>query len=336
MKVTLKDIALEANVSITTVSHVINNKPGRVSDAMREKIMSIAKEKKYVPNYTAKQLVTRKSNAIGIIVPDLENYFFASMVSRFQSAMRDQGYFVLVVTSDDDVENDINGIELLVSRGVELLLVAVSNNAHNHVDTYLSEFKSLSIPTIMLDRIIDQYEGPKIRFNDLDGMTALTNYVVSQNHTNIAFVTGDQNKFRTASRAQGFLQSMTSHNLVVHESDIYDGNYSYESGYELFDKIYDQMKYTAIIAANDMMAYGLMKRAFEKGLNIPEDISITGYDNVKFSEMLNPTLTTVHQNMDLMISESLRLIKILLKDKSYNENVILDTQLIHRNSVKRI
>ncbi|NLC42506.1 MAG: LacI family transcriptional regulator [Erysipelothrix sp.] len=336
MKITMKDIAKQANVSIATVSLVLNHKPGRVSDEMREKILRLAKEMNYVPNQMAKQLVTQKSNAIGIIVPDLENYFFASLVSRLQNEMRKRNIFVLIVTSGDEIEEDIKGIDLLISRGVDLLILTVSNHAHNNTQRYLQKLQHLPVPAIMVDRIIEEYQGPKIQFNDFDGMIKLTNYVISQNHKKIAFINGDRKMARTAGRTQGFLSAMKDANLNVSQDDIYDGNYSYESGYDFFDEIYDQNRYTSIIAANDMMAYGLMKRAFERELHIPEDISICGYDNVKFSEMLNPTLTTVNQNLDDLIKEILILIEKLLKDRHYTESIVLDTELMVRNSVKKI
>lgn len=335
MKITMKDIAEEAKVSIATVSHVLNDKPGRVSDAMRKKIIAIANEKKYVPNYTAKQLATNRSNAIGIIVPDLENYFFASLVSRLQSEMRKRGYFLLVVTSDDETKNDLEGMKLLVSRGIDLLVLAVSNEAHHSSKEYLAAIKDMPVPVIMIDRIIDEYAGPKIRFNDFSGMNKLTDYVILNHHKKIAFLNGDMNMARTAGRIKGFLSSMDDHGLHVDQKDIYDGDYSFDSGYDLFDEIYDQGIYTTIIAANDMMAYGLMKRALERGLSLPDDLSITGYDDVQFSEMLNPTLTTVNQDMSKLVHETLRITDILLKDKSYAENIVIDTQLIIRNSVRQ-
>ncbi|MBO1265108.1 LacI family DNA-binding transcriptional regulator [Proteiniclasticum sp. SCR006] len=336
MKITMKDIAEEAKVSIATVSHVLNNKPGRVSDAMREKIKKIAREKKYVTNHTARQLATNKSNTIGIIVPDLENYFFASMVSRLQAKMRERGYFVLVVTSNDEIRNDLEGIRLLVSRGIDLLAISVSNAAQNHPEEYLSMLEDLSVPAIMIDRIIKEFKGSKIRFDDFSGMNKLTEYVIDNHHRKIAFLNGDMNMARTAGRIQGFLASMEAHGCAVDQKDIYDGDYSFESGYALFDAIYDQHTYTAIIAANDMMAYGLMNRAIERGLTLPDDISISGYDNVIFSEMLNPSLTTVNQDMNSLMDEVLRVIDLSLKDPHYSENIIIDTQLIKRNSVGSI
>lgn len=336
MKTTLKDIAREAKVSITTVSLVLNHKPGRVSDEMREQILKIAQDLNYVPNHTAKQLVTKKSNAIGIVVPDLENYFFASLVSRLQSEMRSRNNFVLIATSGDEIEEDLKGIDLLVSRGIDLLIVAISNHAHNEAERYVEKLGKLPIPVIMVDRIIEEYLGPKIQYNDFDGMMKLTNYVLSQNHQKIAFINGDRNMARTAGRTQGFLSAMKAAKLTVSPGDIFEGNYAYEDGYAFFDQIYDQHKYTSIIAANDMMAYGLMKRAFERHLEIPKDISICGYDNVIFSEMLNPTLTTVNQNMNGLIQEILRLIEILQENHLYTENVVLDTELIVRKSVKKL
>ena len=336
MKITMKDIAEEAKVSIATVSHVLNNKPGRVSDAMREKIKKIAKEKKYVTNHTARQLATNKSNTIGILVPDLENYFFASMVSRLQTKMRERGYFVLVVTSDDEVRNDLEGIRLLVSRGIDLLAISVSNAAQNHKEDYLSMLEDLSVPTVMIDRIIKEFKGSKIRFDDFSGMNKLTEYVIDNHHRRIAFLNGDMNMARTAGRVQGFLAAMEEHGCAVDQKDLYDGDYSFQSGYDLFDAIYDQHIYTAIIAANDMMAYGLMNRAIERGLTLPEDISISGYDNVIFSEMLNPSLTTVNQDMNSLMDEVLRVMDLSLKDPHYSENIVIDTQLVIRNSVDTI
>lgn len=336
MKITMKDIAEEAKVSIATVSHVLNNKPGRVSDAMREKIKKIAREKKYVANHTARQLATNKSNTIGIVVPDLENYFFASMVSRLQAKMRERGYFVLVVTSNDEISNDLEGIRLLVSRGIDLLAISVSNAAQNHPEEYLSMLEDLSVPTIMIDRIIKEFKGSKIRFDDFSGMNKLTEYVIDNHHRKIAFLNGDMNMARTAGRIQGFLASMEAHGCAVDQKDIYDGDYSFESGYALFDAIYDQHIYTAIIAANDMMAYGLMNRAIERGLTLPDDISISGYDNVIFSEMLNPSLTTVNQDMNSLMDEVLRVMDLSLKDPHYSENIVIDTQLVIRNSVGTI
>ncbi|CAM3633302.1 LacI family DNA-binding transcriptional regulator [Erysipelothrix urinaevulpis] len=335
MKVTMKDIAKEADVSITTVSLVLNHKPGRVSNEKRQEILDIAKAMNYVPNLSAKQLVTQKSNSIGIVVPDLENYFFATLVTNIQNSMRDKDIFVMIAATGDKVDQDLKGIELLVSRGVDLIVLAVSNEAANQPDRYLQKFSETNTPIIMVDRIIDEYDGTKIQYNDAIGMYKLTNHVLSKQHTKIAYIKGDRYMLRNAGRTEGFVRAMQDQGINVSNDQIYEGNFSYESGYELFDTIYNQHHYTAIIAANDMMAYGLLKRANERNIKIPDDISITGYDNVIFSEMLTPSLTTVNQNMVELNDELIRLIMIQLDNPHHTETIILNPELVIRNSVKK-
>ena len=333
--VTLKDVAKKANVSVATVSNVLNNKKGRVSEETRAQIIKLANEMGYVTNLSARQLVTQKSNTIGIVVPSLSNYFFSSVVTRIQSALHEKNYILLMTISNDSVENDLKGIQYLISRGVEAIVMAASNHARKEEARYIEAFDKVGGPIIMVDRVLGNFEGPKIRFDDQNGMYDLTSYVINQGHRKIAFVDGDYSTVRIHGRLHGFKKAMEAHNVEVDESLIFPGDYSFETGYKIAPDVLNS-KPSAVMLANDMMAYGFIKYLIETNQSHEFPVSITGYDDVVFSQMTHPTLTTVSQNIDAMVNEVLKMLERVLEGDVPNEDVIIPTQVIIRESVKKI
>lgn len=337
VKVRLIDIAQLADVSVATVSLVLNNKPNRISKNKRAEIEKIAKELNYIPNLSARQLVNRQSNTIGLIVPDLENMFFSSYVKKFQKMCLKQDYFVLVADSNDNYRNDLDLIDLMISKGVDAIVVAPSIDAAANDKEYISHLKRLRIPYVVIDRVFNDSAINSVSFDNELGMYLATKLVIKNNHKKIAFINGDDINTDRKIRYNGFKKAVLEENLDINEADVFNGSYTFESGYKTFgDIIKKSSDYSAVVAANDLIAYGVMKKANELGIRIPEDISIVGYDNLIFSSMLNVPLTTVDQNINMFVKETGNLIKKIIKDKSYIETIVLQPKLLVRTSVKKL
>ena len=299
--------------------------------------MEIAKELNYVPNHSARQLVNKQSNTIGLIVPDLENMFFSSFVKKFQEIFLKEDYFVLVANSNDNYKNDLKLINMLISKGVDALVIAPSIDASMNEDEYLKHLDGVFLPYIVIDRVFDNLKGNSVMFDNELGMYMATKSVINHNHKNIAFINGDTIRTGGKTRFEGFKRAMDEAGLALPKQGVFKGSYTFESGYNLAKEIIeDPNNYTAVVASNDLNAYGFMKKANELGLRIPEDISIVGYDNLIFSSMLNVPLTSVHQNIDEFVKETTKLLGKVMKNDKSSGKVVLKPKLVERKSVKNL
>lgn len=333
MAVTLKDIAKKANVSVATVSMVLNDKPGsRISERKRKEIKEIAEKLNYVPNQSARTLVMNKSMTIGMIIPDLENAFFSSLAKQVEDLFRKQGYAVVIVNSNDSFDTDIELIELLASRSMDGILYAPGNESFKDAEKITELFKRYRIPVVFVDRVFGS-EFSSVSFDNYSGSYIATEYALSLGHHKIAYISSGRESINGMNRFRGYCKALIDYGIDVKKELIYEGSFHHESGYLAVD---DLLKYepSTLITSNDMVAYGAMKRLKELGLDIPNDMSIIGYDNLMFSDILDVPLTSVEQDVVLLAYETVDLLMKVMEDIDYIENIVLTPKLIKKESVK--
>ncbi|WP_291633191.1 LacI family DNA-binding transcriptional regulator [Clostridium sp.] len=336
MEVTIKDIAKIANVSHTTVSRALNDSPF-INVETKAKIMAIATELNYVPNYSAKSLVLNRSYNIGLIFTTISEVtassFFHETVSGVNSGIKE--CYNLVVRGIDDYKN----FTFINKRSFDGIILMSQSNSDNPFIYYLLEKK---IPLVVLNRDIDVNSIINILSSDKKGAYEAVTYLIRNGHKDIAIIEGAKGFNSTIERKNGFLNALIENNLKISSEYMVSGDYTIESGYSAMKKLLRQRTIpTAVFCSNDEMAVGAMKATFEAGLNVPSDISIMGFDGSKLGAFLTPALTTVRRPIiEVSKKGAEKLLHIienngttLRNDGTEGEKIYIDTELIERDSV---
>lgn len=335
MKPTLKDIAALAGVSTAAVSIILNKDNNRFSDETKIKVKSIAKELNYTPNIAAKNLVSRKSNTIGLIIPDIGNPFFSTLAKIIENSLRSLDYTLIIVNANEDYKNDIDLIRFLESRNVDGLLIALSANSYGKEAEVRSVLESIKVPYVLMDRVVDGFDCNQVIFNDKKGSYLATKHAIDMGHTKIGMITTSKNALSGYYRHCGYEKALIEHSIDIDNNIIAYGTYDFESGYELSEELINNGS-TVIIAANDLIAFGAIKRARELNKTIPEDISIIGYDNLEIGSILEVELTSVYQNIDNLAEESLKILFDVMNNSKDIKKIVLEPKLIVGTSVCKI
>lgn len=330
---TIRDIAERCGVSPTTVSLILNNRENTISEKTKEKVIRVAKEYDYVPNGIARSLATRKSHTIGVIIPDISNNFFSESVKSIQIELDRYGYTMLLCNSEEKYVNDIKYIKLLANRQVDgfILTMSAESLTNGNWKNIKDLIASLKIPTVLYDRYYPG-EEPKVFVDNAKGAYELTNYLLEKGHRKIGLITGPVNLISSRGRMEGVVAALNEAGIPINEEYIYHANYDVESGRKGAQALLG--KVTAIFAFNDMQAYGVLETARERGISVPEQLSVAGFDDIFYSNVLNSPLTTVSQPIEEMSKELCRLlIKTINQEALELRESSIPGKLVIRDSV---
>ncbi|MGX8833045.1 LacI family DNA-binding transcriptional regulator [Amedibacillus sp. YH-ame6] len=334
MKVTIKDIAKEVNVSVSTVSLVLNEKPCRVSKDTRTAILNVAKKYNYQVNQAARSLVTKRSNIIGIIIPDIENLFFSSLCKKLEECCLAKGYMLIIVNSNDKEEEDLRLLNMLVSRGVDGIFITPSNEALVRGERLPQALENLTTPYVVVDRPFENMDACSVSFDNKEGAQLAIAYLIEKGHTKIGCIGSRVSANHNGStRVQGYLEAMKHAGLEVYDRYIFEGNYRHQDGYEAGVKIMES-DLTAVFICNDMMTLGFIQCLSDYQKTYPKDYSIISYDNMINPYIVGDKITAVSQNVMNLAQTSCELMFDLIKHKEVNKkNYKLKPELIEGKSV---
>lgn len=330
-KITIKDIARMAEVSPTTVSLVLNKKPSRISKEKKELIYKLAKQYGYTPNLNARGLVSNKTNMIGLIIPDIENPFFASLAKVIEEEVDKRGQSLILLNTNDSYEKDISGLRLLNMRGVDAFLIVFSNEAYNHEKELKELLEGLNKPFVLLDRTFDTIKCNQVIFDNHKGQMLATEFLVDKGFKNIGYIAAPEHSLNGEKRLMGYLDVMKRNNFPTNLF-VY-GNYRFDSGYELVEELVKK-DIDSLVIANDVMAYGALKKLNELGIIVPDDISVIGYDDLIYSSMILTSLSTVRQDQSHLGRIGVELLYKNIRENTHIEKIILEPELIIRKSIK--
>lgn len=330
-KITIKDIARMAEVSPTTVSLVLNKKPSRISEEKKELIYKLAKQYGYTPNLNARGLVSNKTNMIGLIIPDIENPFFASLAKVIEEEVDKRGQSLILLNTNDSYEKDISGLRLLNMRGVDAFLIVFSNEAYNHEKELKELLAELNKPFVLLDRTFDTIKCNQVIFDNHKGQMLATEFLVDKGFKNIGYIAAPEHSLNGEKRLMGYLDVMKRNNFPTNLF-VY-GNYRFDSGYELVEELVKK-DIDSLVIANDVMAYGALKKLNELGIIVPDDISVIGYDDLIYSSMILTSLSTVRQDQSHLGRIGVELLYKNIRENTHIEKIILEPELIIRKSIK--
>lgn len=338
-KITIQDVAKEAGVSITTVSRVMNNNYP-VKESTRKKVEKAIEDLKFSPNLLARGLINKTTFTIGVIVPSIANLFFPTVVKGIESYMKIQGYTLLLSDTEGNPSEEKKIVQTLMDRRVDGIIV-IDPRKDNLNNGYFEEIAK-EVPLM----IINGYsKGIRCQFvlNDQEmGTIQAMNHLIEMGHKNIAFLRG-YNSYSYDLKEDIYNEYVSKHNLVDSPSNrlvIKDGN-SIQSTELSMEIVMERLKQpnppTALFACNDSMAVGALNAVKKLGLSIPDDLSIIGYDNTIISQLTEPKLSSVDQNMYKLGEVAAKRLHSIIKNNSEEfTKTVIETNLVKRDSVKNL
>ena len=337
VRATIRDIAEKAGVSITTVSLVLNGKELRIASATKKRIIEIANELNYRPNKLAVGLITKKTNTLGFIVPDISNSFFGELAKGAENEASNCNYNIILSNTNDNPEKDLEYMDILLDRGVDgIIMVPSSVCAGEILKKCYQLMEQCQKPLILVDRIKmgDKYTSISVD-HEMGGYLA-TKHLIENGHEKIACITGPLGMLNSRLRFLGYKKALETYKIPFCPRYVEEGNYHVEDGEVLAEKLFKH-GVTAIFAFNDLMAYGVYKAARKLGYKVPNDISVVGFDDLFYSGIMEVPLTTIRQPSYEMGEASVRKIVELLSDtNATNESIFYKPELVVRSSVKKL
>ena len=326
---TIKQVASQAGVSSTTVSHVING-TRYVSETVKEQVHKAMRELDYHPNALAQSLRSGQTHTLGMILPDSSNPFFAEVGHRIEIAAFEAGYSVILCNTENDFEKESLYIDVLMNKQVDGMIFVSTGERSNSLKSLLE----MNIPTVVMDRDFPELELDVVLADSFQGGFLATQHLISLGHKRIGCIAGPSSINSSSRRLTGYKQALQSVNLMIEPSLILNGDFHPESGLELGRAMLSRTDApTAIFACNDLMAIGVLRAATELGLRVPKDLSLVGYDDIELASYTNPALTTIKQPKLEMGSTTLRFLLRRIKEKqSAPQHALLPVSMVIRGS----
>ncbi|NMD38439.1 MAG: LacI family transcriptional regulator [Christensenellaceae bacterium] len=337
-KASIKDVAKLAGVSATTVSYVLNNKPSQtISKKTKDKVFKAAKTLNYIPNLNARSLASKKTNLIGVVIPQTEpgkefmfsNPFYGELLSSIEYTARLNGFHILISGTAEN-QSYINIAKNRVMDGI--IFVGLFPGEE------LETLKGYNVPKVLVDSYVNDDAFHTIGIDDELGGQLATEYLIKNGHKDIAFVSGALiDNGVNSMRYSGYCKAMENAGLKIKKEAVYTGSVDFDYGISVAQEMCKKgCKETAAFITADVLAIGLIKGFYQMGKSVPEDISVVGFDNVYLSQMSYPSLTTIRQDISQKGREAVALIIESLKNKDFeNKNITLPISLVTRDSVIR-
>lgn len=295
MRATIKDVARESGVSVSAVSMALSDKPSRISKETRQKVKEVAERLHYQPNRAALSLVNRESRMIGIVMNDVRNTHIAAEFMAINRELSGKGYSLLShILEERTRDSSLKLIRQIAAENVAALIWAKPLEVDNQEDlmSLRKNVEGLGIPVITMDDYGLECPGVDVCFDYRQGGFMATEHLLELGHRRIGCLAGDKTFYVTQERIEGYRQALESYGVAYDEKLVCYGDYTMGSGYEAFSYLMGQ-RVSAIFSSNDEMAFGIYRAARNYGIRIPRDISLVGFDNVPFADIMETPLTTV-------------------------------------------
>lgn len=331
-QMTIKDVAKMAGVSIATVSRILNGKDN-VSPALAKKVYSAIEQLQYRPNAVAKALKRSESHSIGLIIPDIENPYFPALVRGAEDAANMFNYAVFLCNTDGQQEREEKYINFLLEKRVDGILYTSSVESGKSIDL----LETLSIPVVLLDRQVDVKLDKVVTDNWL-GAFWIVEHLIREGRKAIAFISGPCKVSTSEERLAGYKDALARYDIPFDPCRTLEGNFTFESGWQAAARLIDcGVGFDAIFAANDMMAFGAIELLEKKGVIVPEDVAVAGYDDIRMAAWYKPALTTVRQPVYVMGQQAVRLLIERKEDRHapYKERRLRPELIVRASSVRQ-
>lgn len=337
LSATIKDIADSCGVSKTTVSRFLNNS-GYVSKDVATKIEHKIKELNYSPSETARSLSTKSSNVIGVVIPEVSNPFFAEIFKGISQVADKNNLNIFYCDTDNDYTKEHKTLKMLKSYNVSGIIIAPASNCsviESYDNSFIETINSLNTPVILLDRDIESVNWDGVFSDNYKGAYECTKLLLENGHKTIATITGDLNFSIGRERHKGFLEAIKDSDLDVDENNIYKGDFTTETAYNLSKEILlNENRPTGIFSTNNLTTIGILKALSESNLSVPKDMSIVCFDDIDLLSALNIRLSVASRDAIGMGKKAMRLLidKIGKQENSKVNRVIIKPKIIKRGS----
>lgn len=338
-KATLKQIAKELNVSVSTVSKALNDSP-EISLQTKTRIKEYAKLKNYKPNIIGLNLKNRKTKTIGVIIPDILNSFFAKVFSGIEKIADQRGYNVIMCISNESLDKERNTMEMLSNGTIDGFILSISEEAQKNEE--FNHFKDIineGTPIVMFDRTSDEVICDKVIVDDFDSALNATQHLINIGCKNIALFSSSDNLSIGKLRAEGYLQALRNNNIEINPNLIIRTD-SEDDVKEQIERVFDNNKIDGIFALDENDSVAALRVGLTKGYKIPEELSIIGFaDGILASRRLSPSLSTISQYGVEIGEAAVNLLINRLESKEENlpyETVVIKTQLRERESTRKL
>ncbi|WP_219835078.1 LacI family DNA-binding transcriptional regulator [Paenibacillus sp. R14(2021)] len=333
MPADIRQVAELAGVSIATVSHVINN-TRYVTDGTKKKVQEAMEALQYKPNSVARSLRSHKSNTIGLIFPvlpsDTSNFFFANVAHGVQTKMKQHGYQLLLSTnSTESVEDEKEQIELFNSKLIDGLILAPASEELSH----LKEIVSNEYPVVFIDRRARGYEADCILSDNYMGSYEAVKLLIEKGHRKIGLITGNRGVSTNNDRVRAYKQALVDYGISYMPGRIIEGRSSFEDGYACGLRMLEQPDITALFVTNNILTMGVMGALQERGIRIPEQMAVIGFDDYDWTRITTPPLTVIRQpSYELGEKAAEIMLERIAKVDKPPQEYSLPTELIVRDS----
>lgn len=322
------DVAKMAEVSTATVSRVLSNNMN-VSSKTRDKVLKAINQLEYKPNRLASNLRKMSSNTVMAVVPDITNPFFSSILQGFKDVALEYGYHILLGDTGNSLEQERDYINLVKERVVDGLILATARLSKEEILAASQE-----IPVVLACEYIDGFDIPTVAIDNVSAAREAVEYLIRLGHRRIGMITGPLEVILSRDRVKGYYQALNLNEIPIEGVLIQEGDFSVTSGYETMLKLLAlKDPPTAVFTTNDEMAVGVMKAIKQRGLQVPKDISVIGFDDIPLCRLVEPELTTVSQPRYDMGYQAMQMLLAIIKKEALTRNqIVLPHRLIIRNT----
>jgi len=330
MMATIKDVATKSNVSISTVSYVLNGKR-KISQDTRNRVLNAVKELDYQPNLAASGLRTKRSRTIGILLPDISNAFFADLVYGIETKANRYGYYTIICNTGNENFNEKRYLEALIARNIDGLIYITVGNTIRPMNS-----KTNNIPVVAVDRMIGG-QCSFVSLNNEKGGYLATNHLIEKGRKKIAIFSGPLKINTCLDRLVGYKNALRDNGIPYNENYLVETSLSQTGGYQAAKELLERkVAFDSVFAANDLMAMGCIRALYEQGMVVPDDVSVVGYDDIMSAEIFIPALTTIRQPRFEMGERVVDILIEQIKNPAKPiESIVFDPVLIERETVER-
>lgn len=330
--VTIYDVAREANVSMATVSRVVNGNPN-VKPTTRKKVLEAIDRLGYRPNAVARGLASKKTTTVGVIIPDISSIFYSELARGIEDIATMYKYNIILSNSDQNTDKELHLLNTMLGKQVDGIVFM----GGNITDVLVEEFKRSPVPIVLAASVEEQAQTPSVNINYEQAIYDSVQLLVEKGHKRIAFVSGPMSEpINSMRKLVGYKRALEEAGIAFDNALVAEGDYSYDSGIESLAHLLEQSdKPTAVIAATDEMALGVIHGAQDRGVSIPEDLEVIGFDNTRLSLMVRPQLTTVVQPTYDIGAVAMRLLTKLMNKEQVDDQIVeLPHRIEERQSTK--
>lgn len=324
----IKDVAKIAGVSTSTVSLVLNKKSG-VSEKTRLRVQSVAEKLNYIPSDVARSLVTRKTKSVGLLVPNIAEIYFGTLARTIQDALNIGGYTLILCNSDNRYDKERDCLDFLIEKNVEGIIMVPRGNGN------IDKIMSIRVPVVFIDSYMENVDISYVGVNNEQAGYNATEHLIKFGHRRIACITGPIGFNSSEERILGYKRALEDAGIEFNNLFLKYTDWTVEGGFQATKEIFSlARKPTAVFVTGDTCAIGVFEALYGEGYSIPDDVSVVGFDDMKFSPFLKVPLTTVRQPISQLGNCAVGLLfeKINSENRSESKKIILDTELVIRES----